>query len=328
MALLLSSENTDVGKGHVVITGAGGFLGSHIAHYFGEKGYSIAAVGRFNATAAFTGSYPNLSKFCGMTLPDTRFADVIREFQPELLVHCAGTSSVANSVHDPYGDFQRTVEVCAFALESVRRYAPACRFILLSSASVYGNPEKLPIDEESPLRPVSPYGYHKMLCETLVEEYASLHGLKTVILRIFSAYGERLQQQVVHDICGKFSDPDVSSVELFGTGRESRDFIYAFDIARAIHCINEADGSGIFNLASGVQTTIAELTGIIEGLFGNGKPVRFNGETRHGDPLNWQAAMGKIEALGFSRSVELHEGLARYVAWFKSLHENGDLRSS
>ena len=206
----------------VLITGAGGFLGSHIAHHFGALGHSVAAVGRFAVTASGTGSYPNLWKLGGMTLPDQALHAIIRDFRPTLLVHCAGTASVADSMQQPYQDFCKTVQVCAFTLEAVRSCAPDCRFVLLSSASVYGNPESLPIPETAPLRPVSPYGYHKMLCETLAEEYATLHGMKVAVLRIFSAYGERLRRQVIHDICLKFADPATAGVEVFGTGHESR----------------------------------------------------------------------------------------------------------
>ncbi len=309
----------------ILITGAGGFIGSHICQYFGSRGHSIAAVGRFSVTPASSNLYPNLWKMGGMTLPDGAFHNMVAAFKPTLLIHCAGTASVADSVQHPYTDFQKTVEVCAFTLEAIRTLAPACRFVLLSSASVYGNPESLPVSENAPRKPISPYGYHKILSETLAEEYASLYGLKVSILRVFSAYGERLQRQVVHDICRKFSDSAVSNMELFGSGNESRDFIHALDIARAIGCIHEADANGIFNLASGLQTTIAELVEIIGELFCREKQITFNGETRHGDPLYWQADIGKITTLGFHQEISLREGLARYVAWFRSLHENGDL---
>lgn len=306
-----------------MITGAGGFLGSHIAHYFGDRGYVTAAVGRFAATPASSRIYPNLWKFCGMTLPDSRFADVVKEFQPALLVHCAGTASVAASVLEPYTDFQRTVEVCAFTLETIRRHSPSCRFILLSSASVYGNPESLPVCETAPLRPVSPYGYHKMLCETLTEEYASLHGLHSVILRIFSAYGERLHKQVVWDICQKILSLESEKIELSGTGHESRDFIHAADIARAIDCISATDAKGIFNVASGVQTTISELADMLSAMFKTSKKIVFNGMTRSGDPLRWQADISRLESLGFCGGITLQEGLRRYVEWFTS-YRNGE----
>ena len=302
----------------VLITGAGGFLGSHIAHHFGALGHSVAAVGRFAVTASGTGSYPNLWKLGGMTLPDQALHAIIRDFRPTLLVHCAGTASVADSMQQPYQDFCKTVQVCAFTLEAVRSCAPDCRFVLLSSASVYGNPESLPIPETAPLRPVSPYGYHKMLCETLAEEYATLHGMKVAVLRIFSAYGERLRRQVIHDICLKFADPDTAGVELFGTGHESRDFIHATDVARVVDTIHGADAVGVFNAAAGVQTSIAEVAQSIGRHFQSGKRLSFNGVVRPGDPLNWQACTEKIAGLGFRRGLELDPGLARYVSWFKA----------
>jgi len=302
----------------VLITGAGGFLGSHIAQYFGALGHSVAAVGRFAATPACAGGYPNLWKLCGLTLPDDTFHEVVSEFRPTLLVHCAGTASVADSVRAPYTDFKKTVEVLAFTLEAIRTLAPECRFVLLSSASVYGNPDALPIAEQAPQRPVSPYGYHKMMNEVLAEEYATLHGMKVAVLRIFSAYGERLQRQVVYDICRKLSDPDTADVELFGTGQESRDFIHASDVARAIDCIHRRDGTGVFNAAAGVQTTMADLAALIADHFGHRKKIVFNGQARQGDPLNWQASIDRIAALGFSPEVRLEQGIACYVDWFRS----------
>ncbi|GFO53237.1 UDP-glucose 4-epimerase [Geomonas sp. Red276] len=304
-----------MGAPRVLITGAGGFLGSHIARHFGGLGYSVAAVGRF--ATDYTRTIPNLWRLCGMTLPDPALVKVIKSFRPDLLVHCAGTASVADSVQNPYGDFLKTVDVCAFTLDTLRLHAPDCRFVLLSSASVYGNPETLPILESAPLRPVSPYGYHKMLCETLAQEHAALHGMKVAILRIFSAYGERLQRQVVHDICQKFANPRLRCVELFGTGAESRDFIHALDVARAVETIHNSDASGVFNAAAGVQTTIAELAETLARHFDNGKQVTFNGVVRHGDPLNWEASIDKLAALGYRPSVDLDAGLAGYISWFK-----------
>jgi nucleoside-diphosphate-sugar epimerase len=231
-------------------------------------------------------------------------------------------------VQNPYNDFRQTVEVCAFVLEAIRTCAPKCRFVLLSSASVYGNPVALPIHETSPTAPVSPYGYHKLLCETLVEEYAVLHGVKTAVLRIFSAYGERQSKQVIYDICQKNIDSESFSVELFGTGKESRDFIHAQDIAHAIECIYESEVTGTFNVASGVQTTIEELLHILEQLFGNSKKVVFSRNVRQGDPLNWQASIKKLESIGFCQSVELSQGLAEYVTWFQSqFYSRGKVKS-
>lgn len=305
-------------KERVLITGAGGFLGSHVARYLGASGHVIAAVGRFVASPDYAKNVPNLWNLCGMTLPDSAFPTVVAAFKPTVLIHCAGTASVANSVLAPYSDFRRTVDVCAFTLETLRTEAPDCRFVFLSSASVYGNPLQLPIQEKDALCPVSPYGYHKMLCETLTAEYAALYGLKTVVLRIFSAFGERLRRQVVYDSFRKFCDPDSPIVELSGSGNESRDFIHAQDVAHAIDVLIHARATGIYNCAAGRQTTIAELVRAIACQTASNKHVQFNGIMRAGDPLHWQADISALSAYGFTPHITLSEGLARVQAWIVS----------
>jgi UDP-glucose 4-epimerase len=301
----------------ILITGAGGFLGSHICHYFGSRGHSIAAVGRFAATPASSLLYPNLWKLGGMTLPDKAFIALIKEFNPTLLIHCAGTACVADSVQEPYSDFQRTAEVCAFSLEVVRKHAPKCRIILLSSAAVYGNPARLPIFEESPVQPISPYGYHKRICEMLAEEYACIYDLDIAIIRIFSAYGERLQKQVIFDLCRKFSSSTSDKVEIYGTGLETRDFIHARDVAQVIECIVSKSATGLFNVASGVQSSIRDITHLIKENMGSSKEVTYTGNNRAGDPLCWQADIGRIERLGFSQQVSLEVGIRDYCHWFR-----------
>ena len=301
----------------ILITGAGGFLGTHLCQYFGNRGQQIAAVGRF-LTTLDTSQYPNIWRIAGMTLPDQAFVKVVREFQPEILIHCAGTSSVPLSVADPFGDFQKSVELCAFVLDTLRRMANRCIYVFLSSAAVYGNPQQLPISESSPPNPVSPYGYHKWMCETIAEEYSNLHKIHTIVLRIFSAYGERLRKQVIFDLCRNFADPNSSTIELFGTGSESRDFIHAVDVGRAIETLVVSGGDGIFNLGTGVQTTIANLASLIGEQFSNPKPIAFDNLTREGDPRFWQADISKIRSLGFTSSIDLAEGIERTCQWFRT----------
>lgn len=300
----------------VLVTGAGGFLGRHICRYFGERGHAVAAVGRFNTTAEGSQDYPNLWRFCGMTLPDHAFVKAVREFQPQLVVHAAGTASVPESVQDPYRDFRNTVDVWAFVLETLRQECPDSTIALLSSASVYGNPLSLPIPETAACRPISPYGYHKWLCELLAEEYRHLHGLQVAVLRIFSAYGDHLRKQVVYDLCRKIMDPQTESVEVYGTGDESRDFIHALDVAQAVDRIWGAEAQGTFNVASGAQTTIRELVTLLEGTLKSEKPIVFSGASRSGDPRNWQANIGKLAGLGFAPNVPLPVGVERFCSWY------------
>lgn len=306
----------------ILVTGAGGFLGSHICNYFGSRGRSIAAVGRFSATPSASALYPNLWKMVGMTLPDSRFTGVVKEFRPTTLIHCAGTASVADSVREPYEDFRRTAAVCAFCLETVRIHAPQCKVVLLSSAAVYGDTATLPISEESPVRPISPYGFHKRICENLAEEYSQIFGLNVSVLRIFSAYGERLRKQVLFDLCRKFLRSNCAQVELFGAGDETRDFIHASDVAQAIECLVRERAAGIFNAATGEQTSIRRIAETVRKNLGSLKPIIGNGISRAGDPLYWQADIRKITNLGFRRRVSLDEGVGAYCRWFESIaHE-------
>ena len=198
----------------VLVTGAGGFLGSHICTHLAQEGNSVAAVDRFSPTPDMPELFPRLSGFFEICLPDDTFATLLRQFQRTILVHCAGSASVPYSVQHPYDDFRLSVELTAFILENLRQYLPSCHFIFLSSAAVYGNPKGLPIREDAACLPISPYGYHKHICEKLCEEYRTLFGIRSSVLRIFSAYGERLRKQVIFDLCRKFSDSSMETVEI------------------------------------------------------------------------------------------------------------------
>jgi UDP-glucose 4-epimerase len=306
----------------ILVTGAGGFLGSHICHYFGQRGHSIAAIDRLPVSPEMADLYPNLRRFYSMDLPEKNLVTVIGEFQPELLIHCAGSASVPYSVQEPYEDFRQAAGVTAFLLETLRKFMPSCHFVFLSSAAVYGNPQKLPVGEESPCQPISPYGYHKYICEMLCREYESIYHVKSSILRIFSAYGERLRKQVIFDLCRKFSDPSSNRVELFGTGNETRDFVHARDIAQAIECVRHAKTSGIFNVASGTQTRISEVVEMIKHCFHSTKEIVYSGSSRPGDPLYWKADIVRLSSLRFRQEIPLQEGIMNYCRWFNSAYGN------
>jgi UDP-glucose 4-epimerase len=312
-------------QARILVCGAGGFLGSHICQHFSQTGDGVAAVGHAPAVMA-PELYGALAFFWQISLPDRAIAQILTDFAPDVLIYCAGTASVPDSFQAPYSDFQNSVDACAFTLEALRRYAPSCQFVFLSSAALYGNSNQMPIPESTAIAPVSPYGYHKQICEILIEEYSKLYGLRTAILRIFSAYGERLKRQVIHDICQKLFDPNLAQIEMHGTGRESRDFIHAADVAAAIECIIRSGATGIYNVGSGQQTRISDLVGLLshlsQGQTQDQRICQFNQKTRPGDPVNVEADITKLKQLGFTPSVTLVEGLQKYWSWFTS--EKGD----
>ena len=296
----------------VLITGVTGFIGRYIARYFHKKEWKTIGVSNSppeNAPLAVLSDYYQLS------LPHFNFSNIIKDELPNLCIHCAGRASVGISLDYPLEDFYANTNLTIEVLNTLRLYAPQCKFIFLSSAAVYGNPSSLPISETHYTLPISPYGFHKLQSEQICQEFSKIYGLKTAIVRIFSSYGPGLRRQVVWDICSKALTN--SSIELRGTGNESRDFIHPWDIAQAIEIIhNESELSGdIYNLANGEEVSIKELTNLIIQCLDINPIVNFDNIMAQGNPLNWKADISKIKFIGFSPLVEFKKGIGTFVKW-------------
>jgi UDP-glucose 4-epimerase len=185
--------------------------------------------------------------------------------------------------------------------------------VLVSSAAVYGQPGRLPIAETDEPKPISPYGAHRLE----VERLAMSSGAPTVVARVFSAYGEGLRRQVLWDIALKARAG--GPVELWGTGDESRDFVHATDVGRAIAALC-ADGSftnDVVNIGSGAETTIRELAQLLLHALGSDTEVVFQGVEREGDPLRWRADVTRLHSLGWNPSIPFDAGVASYARWVR-----------
>ena len=294
----------------VLITGVTGFIGQYIANLVTEKGWAVAGIGTQPVC-----NIPNLSQYISLILPSNQLEEIIKSVKPTVCIHCAGKAAVNLSVLEPSTDFNASVDVTFQLLNFLRLHAPECKFIYLSSAAVYGNPEILPVSETQRLNPISPYGFHKLICEQLCHEFHKVYGLQTAIARIFSGYGNGLKRQVVWDICYKALT--LPELKLHGTGLESRDFIHGYDIAKAIYLISQNNSlrSNIFNLASGNETTIKELSELILWHLNSSTKIEFDGVVPVGSPLNWRADISLINDIGFTPSVSLNDGIISYTKW-------------
>ena len=268
--------------------------------------------------ASFRMYCPGIKEVLQIDLPSSQIRSVLSLVKPDLLVNCASSASVQLSMQDPLSDLRQSVGVYSEILDAVRMESPDTTVALTSSASVYGQPKLLPTPETATVSPLSPYGYHKMMCETLSLEYASIFGIKTLNLRIFSAYGERLLKQVIYEILTKIHSPGNSSLDLYGTGNETRDFIHAQDVAKAIDIIYESGLTGTFNVAAGKPTSIREIAHLLTQCSNPLREVRFTGKSRPGDPDFWHADISKLQALGFMTEIPISEGISRVVRWFKN----------
>ena len=296
----------------VFITGINGFLGRHIAEEFLGAGCTVAGVDRDAVVL------PDLHSTAGyrqIFLPDDALTEFIGDFTPDVSVHCAGGASVPASIVDPHGDFLSSVVVTEHLLAALCKAAPKCRSIFLSSAAVYGQPSNLPVTEDAPSNPLSPYGHHKKICELLFEKAAFLDGLPTASLRIFSAYGPGLKRQVFWEIASQLAEG--KPLRLKGTGDETRDFIHAVDVARAVRIVAEkAPAAGeVYNVAVGIETSIRQAAKMLCSFFPEAEPPHFAGQPIKGDPQRWRADCSRLRALGFAPTLSLKEGLGALAHW-------------
>lgn len=292
----------------VLITGAAGFLASYIVRDLRNQGWRVVGVGR-----GVTKMDHILDAVYETSLPDPMLELAIRNEQPDLCIHAATPSSVPASVKNPTQDFQLAVFPWLQVLDVLRRYRPECRTILLSSASVYGQPGIMPISEKTPPAPISPYGFHRHYCELMQNQYRQLYDLQGTSLRIFSAYGVGLRRQVVWDICHKALTKSKDHI-LFGTGRETRDFVHASDVAQAVSLLAKTDDwKTIYNLASGIEVSIIELMGMILEWIPGSKALNFDGKVSIGTPIRWQADINCLKELGYSPTRTLQEGVKEVV---------------
>ena len=296
----------------ILITGTAGFLGRYVARHFSELGWSVIGI---DSSASENAPLTNLAAYYTLRLPDSTLNEILQKHQPDVFIHCAGRAAVNLSMSEPTPDFYANTVVNYEVLNALRLNAPHCRFIYLSSAAVYGNPVVLPIAESQTPAPVSPYGFHKLQSEMLCREFTQVYGLPTASVRIFSAYGPGLRRQVLWDTCQKVIIQ--KTVTLQGTGNESRDFVHALDIAKALRVIAcDAPMQGeVYNIATGQEVTIRELATLVLKVLDSDCTLQFDGVVPSGTPLNWQADVSKLEALGFTPSVLLERGVKTFANW-------------
>lgn len=291
----------------ILVIGAKGFIGSYIVKHFAQLG---AEVWQCDVVTDYT-----TERYIQIDATNSDFNTVFEQHHFEVCVNCSGAASVPDSMQHPYRDFLLNTANVYAMLNAIRQHCSDCKFINLSSAAVYGNPQSLPITEAMPLAPMSPYGRHKVMAEDVLREFAEEFGVKTCSLRIFSAFGIGLRKQIFWDMNKKMTNTDEAI--FWGTGDESRDFIHVQDIAQVVElCICRADFRGeAVNVANGVQTTVREAVELFAGLKKYTGKISFNGHVREGDPRFWEADVRVLKEWGYRQTVTLEQGLKDYIVW-------------
>lgn len=282
-----------------LVVGGDGFLGGWLVEALARDGVEAVVLDR---------RYGGAEQLALDTLLEAAGADAI--------FHLAGTGLVPLSIEEPLDDLARNAATTVAVLEAARRAEPSPLVCFVSSAAVYGESRRLPMDEAHPLEPLSPYGISKLAAERYVSLYASLHGLDTFSVRPFSLYGPRQRKLVVHDLLQRLLDGEDPLV-VMGAAEVGRDFVYVEDAAAAMVALaRRAPARGeAYNLATGRATTLAELaTGLVAGA-GVDAEVRFTGVLRPGDARYWYGDASRARSLGARFDTTLSEGLRRTAAW-------------
>lgn len=295
-----------------IILGAAGFVGRHVARALDAAGYTVSGIGH--------GTWSR-EEWRRWGLAEWYSADVDGEAlltyagEPDLIIQCAGSGSVAFSMTHPVQDYQRSVVSTLSALEFVRVHAPHARIVLPSSAAVYGSAQKMPIAVDAPRRPESPYGVHKIIAEELCRSYGRTFGLSVAIVRLFSVYGAGLRKQLLWDACAKLAD----GVATFGgTGEERRDWLHASDAATLLVAAGEHAGPDCPTVNGGTGRAVSnmEILTMLNDALGKPGEVCFSGVRRDGDPLVYEADVGGAHALNWRPVRSLVDGLADYALWY------------
>lgn len=253
-----------------LVTGAAGFIGSHLTELLLEEGHAVVALDDFSSgqreNLASVADHPQLqlavADICDMQALRPWFADV------DWVFHLAGKADIVPSIEQPELYFSSNVQGTLQVLQCARA-AGAKRFVYAASSSCYGIPAAYPTPEDAPMSPQYPYALTKYLGEQLVLHWAQVYRLPTLSLRLFNVYGARARSSgsygavfgvfLAQKLCG-------APFTVVGDGTQTRDFTYVSDVARAFLCAARSEISGqIFNVGSGGHYSVNQLVQLLGG---------------------------------------------------------------
>ena len=298
-----------------LITGGAGFIGSNIVRRLLDLGHAPVVLDDLSS-----GFAENLVAEVPFVEADVRDGAAVLDAAEgcDVVVHLAASVGNARSIDDPIKDAQINVLGTLNVLQAARRHGLR-RIVFSSSAGIFGELKTLPIAEDHPQDPDSPYGASKLAAEKMCLVFNKLYGMDNVCLRYFNVYGVNQRYDAYGNVIPIFADRILRGVPLtiFGDGEQTRDFVNARDVAAAnIAAATAAAGvQGAFNIGSATRVTINELAAMMQRLAAREVGVEF-AQPRIGDVRDSLAATAAARAaFGFVPSVGLDEGLAQYMAW-------------
>jgi len=302
----------------VLVTGGAGFIGSHITDTLMARGDDVLVIDNLS-----TGLRENLNPGVHFEQVDIRdlskLEKVFQDFKPEAVTHLAAHIDLRESFKDPVHDAQNNIVGSLNILKLMSDFGT--RKIVFSSTggAIYGEAKQIPTSENYPEIPASPYGISKLAVEHYLDVWQKLHGIEYVALRYANVYGQRQGGKGEAGVTAIFAKKMLRGepIEIFGDGRQTRDYVYVADVVAANLAALEFNGSGVFNIATGVETSVNEIYEKLSKLLNYTAPS-VNVPAVRGEILRsaLDASRAKKE-LGWGPKVSLDEGLAKTGEFFK-----------
>jgi UDP-glucose 4-epimerase len=308
----------------VLVTGGAGFIGSNLVHALVSGRHDVGVIDDLS-----TGKMANLHPaawFRRLDLLDAEFTGAVAEFAPEAVVHLAAQADVQASIADPDRDWAVNVEGTR-AAAAAGAAAGARRVISASSAAVYGEPKELPLTETSPKAPENPYGRSKLAAETALSEALAGRGIDFASFRFSNVYGPRQDWRGEGGVVAIFASKLAEGQRpvIYGSGRQTRDFIYVGDVVAAIidALFSERDLAGgmpdgpAYNISTGKQHSVEEVAGTLRMVSRVMKEFEYRA-AREGDVLDSALDPTKAQTtFAWTARQTLDAGLAATWQWMR-----------
>ena len=313
-----------------LVTGAAGFIGSTLVDRLLAEGHQVVGVDNFstgcavNLEAALRGKSICTGSFTLVQadLQAPELTDIVAGANPDVIFHLAAQVDLRASVSDPQFDARNNVLGTINLCEASRRAGVKRIIYAASGGSRYGTPSHLPVDESTPVAPLSPYAAAKLAGEFYLGAYAEMYGIAPICLALANVYGPRQNPQGEAGVIALFGGALVTGrpVTVYGDGTAARDYVYVDDAVEAFVRASEAPLSvgGTYNIGTGRQTTVNEVHRIISSVLYESRPPRY-AAARIGElhAIALDAAKAE-EDFGWKPAVDIFEGIQRTIQWLRS----------
>jgi len=303
----------------VIVTGGAGFIGSHLTEELVKQGFDVTVLD--NLTTGNLHNILSLKKDITFIKGSITNLSLLKKLfkNTDYIFHLAAIASVPKSVTDPLASHEvnntGTLNVLQAAVQNRVK-----KLVFMSSAAVYGDIPTLPVKEDMPPQPKSPYAVDKLSAEYYCAVFRQVYQLSSVCLRCFNVYGPRQEPDSDYSAAiPKFIALALAGkpLTIYGDGKQTRDFVYVKDVIAANILAARADLNGIFNISNGRSVTVNELAGLIIKLTGNKSEIVYD-QPRPGDIVHSLADITKAASIGFKPSYTMETGLAETISSFSS----------